>query len=277
MRDLADTLTVDMSNSPDKYESYDPSYFRKLFKIEDEHFWFCARNTVISKLVEQIQANLASGYRVLEVGCGTGNVLRVLERTCRNGSVIGMDLFSEGLVFARQRTKCSLVQGDVQMPPFDVQFDLVGVFDVLEHLPNDTEILRNLSSLLAPGGKLILTVPAHMSLWSYFDVASHHCRRYELREMQQKLTEAGYTIDYVTQYMAVIFPLMWLGRRVAAIVSRRTNEKERDANNTASNELRIIPGVNSILKWILTLEASLLVRRWHLPIGTSILAIVRKT
>lgn len=276
MTELADTLTVDMSNSMDKYESYDPNYFRKLFKIEDEHFWFCARNRVISKLVEQIQVNLAAGYRVLEVGCGTGNVLRVLERTCSRGSVVGMDLFSEGLVFARQRTKCGLVQGDVQNPPFNVQFDLVGIFDVLEHLPNDTEILRNLSSLLAPGGKLILTVPAHMSLWSYFDVASHHCRRYELQELQHKLTEAGYTIDYVTQYMAVIFPLMWLGRRVAARVSRQSNGKGLDADRTATNELKIVPLVNSILKWFLTLEASFLTRRRHLPIGTSILAIVHK-
>jgi SAM-dependent methyltransferase len=276
MQETPTTTTSSQKSVPQKHDSYDPKYFRELFKLEDEHFWFSTRNKIIGKLVSQLQTGLAPGYRVLEVGCGTGNVLRVLERTCKNGSVVGMDLFAEGLVFARQRTKCGLVQGDVQTPPFNVQFDLIGVFDVLEHLPNDMEILSNLSALLAPEGKLILTVPAHMSLWSYFDVASHHCRRYELRELRQKLAQSGYSIDYMTQYMAVIFPLMWLGRRVAAIMARGTNGNEIDADSTASNELKIVPVVNSLLKWVLSLETSLLGGRRRLPIGTSILAVVHK-
>jgi SAM-dependent methyltransferase len=276
MQELPTRPISNQTSFPHSHDSYDPKYFRKLFKVEDEHFWFSTRNKIIGRLVTQLQTGFAPGYRVLEVGCGTGNVLRVLERTCKNGSVVGMDLFSEGLQFARQRTKCSLVQGDVQTPPFNVQFDLIGVFDVLEHLPNDIEILSNILALLAPGGRLILTVPAHMSLWSYFDVASHHCRRYELRELRQKLAQSGYSIDYMTQYMAAIFPLVWLGRRVAAIMARGKNGGEIDADSTASNELKIVPVVNSLLKWVLGAEASLLGGRRHLPIGTSILAVVHK-
>ena len=73
--------------------SYDPH----LFAIEDRHFWFRARNRIISTLVKQITAALSPGYRVLEVGCGTGNVLCVLQQVCTGGAVVGLDLFEDGL------------------------------------------------------------------------------------------------------------------------------------------------------------------------------------
>src|SRR5947207_11114283 len=106
-----------------------------------------ARNQIIAAVVKQLTADLAPGYRVLEVGCGTGNVLRILQRACRNGSVIGMDLFAEGLRYARERTHCPLVQGDLRSPCFGAQFDLIGLFDVLEHVPDDTHVLRDLHTM----------------------------------------------------------------------------------------------------------------------------------
>ena len=132
------------------HHSYDQAYFEPLFAIEDRHFWFRARNRVIATVVGQITANLVPGYRVLEVGCGTGNnVLRVLEKGCKNGVVIGMDLFAEGLQYAQERTSCLLVQGDIQSPPFSIQFDMIGLFDMLEHLPDDMRVLHHLHTMLA--------------------------------------------------------------------------------------------------------------------------------
>ena len=148
---------------------YDPYYFAPLAAIEDRHFWFRARNRTLAALLARLTAPLADGYRVLEVGCGTGNVLRVLEQTCRRGLVVGMDLYGEGLTFARGRTHCPLVRGDMSHPPFEARFDLIGLFDVLEHLADDRRVLRDVRAMLAPGGRLVLTVPAHPELWSYFD------------------------------------------------------------------------------------------------------------
>ncbi len=256
--------------------SYNPAYFSPLFAIEDRHFWFRARNEAIATLVHQIASGLAPGYRVLEVGCGTGNVLRVLEKTCVDGKVVGMDLFAEGLLYARRRTACPLVQGDMHLPPFGRQFDLIGLFDVLEHLPNDLQVLRDLYSLLQEGGALLLTVPAHPSLWSYFDEASHHVRRYRVSELESKLINSGYRVEYLTQYMASIFPLVWLGRRIASLTDRRS---ARDADRTdrlALAELRIVPVFNDILTFMLAQEVRFITRRRRLPIGTSLLALARK-
>src|SRR5690349_10563409 len=90
------------------HSSYEPAYFAQLFAIEDRHFWFRARNRVLGRLVAGLTRGLPPGYRVLEVGCGTGTVLHTLEQACPAGTVIGMDLFAEGLAFARRRTTCPL-------------------------------------------------------------------------------------------------------------------------------------------------------------------------
>ncbi len=249
--------------------SYDPTFFTKLWQVEDRHFWFRARNAAIRGTLQRLISRLPEGYRVLEVGCGTGNVLRHVEQVCTQGQVIGLDLFLEGLRFARQRVNCPLVQADIHQPPFKTRFDLIGIFDVLEHLPDDRSVLRALHALLAENGTLLITVPAHMSLWSYFDEASHHYRRYQQRELHQKLIETGFEVTFITYYMASIFPLVGLGRRLAA-------RKDTESAALASNELKIVPILNSLLTAILGLEARLVAARRRLPIGTSLLAIATK-
>jgi hypothetical protein len=147
------------------------------------------------------------------------------------------------------------------------------MFDVLEHLPDDGGILRGLNRLLKPGGALLLTVPAHMSLWSYFDISSCHCRRYERAELASKLSETGFRVEYLTEFMISLFPLVWSGRRLKG--GKRPINRERADAKTA-NELKVIPGLNGLLKAVLSLEATAVTRRWRLPKGTSLLAIARK-
>lgn len=257
-------------------ESYDPDYFAPLFAVEDRHFWFQGRNPIISAVVRQLTEGLPEGYRVLEVGCGTGSVLRALEKVCPGGKVYGMDLFREGLSYARQRVTCPLIQGDVHWPPFSARFELIGMFDVLEHLDDDLDVLRDLYQMLAPGGALVLTVPAYKSLWSYFDEASRHARRYEKDELREKLEQTGYRVEYISPYMMSIFPLTWLTRRLAMIHPRYNSDDNRKNHELASKELRILPVINEVLTWMLSREARVVVRRRQLPAGTSLIAVARK-
>jgi SAM-dependent methyltransferase len=261
---------------PVEPSTYDPDYFVHLFAVEDRHFWFRARNRTISRIAEQLVAGLAPGYRVLEVGCGNGNTLRVLEQICRGGTVIGMDVFAEGLPYARGRVGCGLVRADIRRPPFTARFQLIGIFDVLEHLPDDRRVLNDLHAMLDPGGGLLLTVPAHPALWSYFDRASCHRRRYEPEELENKLSNAGFHVEYLTQYMSTIFPLVWLGRRVAFFFGKNRTDTGELTHGLARQELRIVPVLNGLLTFLLTQEIRLIARRRRLLIGTSLLAIARK-
>jgi SAM-dependent methyltransferase len=194
---------------------------------------------------------------------------------------MGMDLFAEGLAFARKRTSCHLVQGDLERPgfgvQFDLKFDLIGAFDVVEHLSDDLQVFRSLHSMLKPGGMLLLTVPAHQSLWSYFDEASHHCRRYELADLRRKLNEAGYDIEFISHFMATIYPLLWLVRRIRSSRPRTRNSDSADMDRALClEELRIVPILNGLLTLVLMQEARLIKSRFALPFGTSLIVAARR-
>lgn len=249
---------------------YDPSHFAKLVAVEDRHFWFRTRNRILSLVARQVVAEFVAGYRVLEVGCGDGNVLRFLERACPDGVVVGMDYFQEGLAYARERCSCPLVQGDLALPPFGKTFHLIGIFDVLEHLPDDRQVLRDLWRILDEGGRLMLTVPCDPALWSAFDEAAGHCRRYRQEDLEQKLKECGYKVEYLTPYMAGIYPLVWLSRRS----SKGSGPSEM--KRAVDRDLRVIPGLNGILSFVLSQEARWIGRRRRLPAGTSLLAVAGK-
>lgn len=253
--------------------TYDPQFFAKIAAVEDRHFWFCARNRIIAAALKRIVANLPADYRVLEVGCGTGQVLRHLVQMCREGEVIGMDLFPEAVAFARQRTSCRVIVGDILDPPDLGEFDVLALFDVLEHLPNDRQIVQALHRLLKPGGSLVLTVPAHMSLWSYFDVAACHCRRYSTTRLARLLVENGFKVEYRSEFMMILFPFIWLLRRIHG---GRTESDPQIATDRAGQELKVIPVINRILTEVLATEARVVKRGWSLPFGTSILAVARK-
>src|SRR5262249_34493886 len=156
----------------------------------------------------QVLAGLPAGYRVLEVGCGTGNVLRFLAKACPNGTVVGMDLYAEGLSYARRRVDCPLVVADVNRAPFRRGFHLIGAFDVLEHISDDGRILDGFWNLLESDGKVLITVPAHEFLWSYFDDISGHCRRYEAKDLRSRLESAGFEVQFLSPYMTCVYPML---------------------------------------------------------------------
>jgi SAM-dependent methyltransferase len=223
--------------------------------------------------LDRAAASLPPDYRILEIGCGTGNVLRILEKRAGSDRTIGMDLFSGGLGYARQRTHCGLIQADMYRPPFNVSFDVIGMFDVLEHLADDLAALRQVYGLLNAGGRLLLTVPAHRNLWSYADRFAGHYRRYEYGELAERLRSAGFHIDYLTPYMAAIFPLMLLRRQLMGYQETPDATREK---HLFFRELHPVPLVNGLLRWILEREAAVVRAGYTLPFGTSLLAVASK-
>lgn len=256
--------------------TFDPQLFEALARAEEKHFWFRSRNVMIRSVIARIVSDLPDGFRVLEVGCGTANVLRVLESACSRGTVAGMDLYWGGLSVARGRTECSLVQADMFNPPFDAVWDAIGLFDVLEHLTDDRNVLRDLRAMLGDSGRLVLTVPAHPSLWSYSDMAARHQRRYTEDDLAEKLDETGYTLEYMSQFMSLVLPLAWLARTFSANRSNAVLDGTERNRELFYQELKIVPGVNGILRFLLELETPFIARGKRIPFGTSLIAIARK-
>jgi SAM-dependent methyltransferase len=255
---------------------YAPFFFERLLEVEDRHFWFRARNRVIRALVSRVLHDAPAPPRVLEIGCGNGNVLRTLTALDRPTRVTGMDLLLEGLRLARRRVPCPLLVGDIRRPPFSRPFDLIGCFDVLEHLPNDEATLRSLHAALVPGGALVVSVPAHPWLWSDFDIASHHERRYEEVHLRSKLSRAGFEVEFSSPYMSLLLPPAWATRRLRPSLSSRGEPDLGDVYRRASRELRVVPILNGLFELLLAPEAFWLGHFRRLPFGTSLVALGRR-
>jgi len=273
LSDNSKAVSEFQQGDPERSQNYDPQFFAKIVKVEDRHFWYQARNAVITTIVKGVVRDLSSQFRVMEVGCGTGVVLRELARMCGREHVIGLELFPEAVAFARARTGCHVFVADILSPPSELgQFDVVCIFDVLEHLPDQQRTMRALAKVLKPNGMVIVTVPAHASLWSYFDVAGRHCRRYEGASLSGVLEDAGFTVRYMSEFMMALYPLMWLLRRING---RKALTPEQAAAK-ASSELKVVPIVNSVLKLLLAWEPLALKLGMTIPIGTSLLAVAEK-
>jgi SAM-dependent methyltransferase len=255
----------------DPRDGYSPSFFEKLALVEDRHFWFRFRNRLLSCVVQDLIAPLPNGFRMLEAGCGNGNVLRFLSSTIRHGKVIGIDLFEEGLRLAKHRSDGLLVRGDVHASPFGCRFEIIGAFDVIEHLHDDRQALRDFHRLLADDGLLLLTVPSHMALWSYFDQASGHYRRYSRKQLEETLDACGFRVEFATEFMMVLYPILWISRRLSGWLGGSKASHDR-----VLADLRVFPLLNPILLALLSWELPFVRRRVRIPFGSSLLAIARR-
>ena len=207
---------------------YDPHYFPTLAAVEREHYWFASRREVVRDALRAAVPDLA--HRALfDLGCGTGGLLRFL-----GDSGIALagacDAYPESLAIVRRLVAAPLVLVDEgRFPPLGPGYRLLSLFDVLEHIDDDTGTLRHVFSVLEPGGVLVLTVPAHPFLFDEMDELAHHRRRYRRSELGQKLRGAGFEVRRLTHFMAPLVPLVvvrWLVR--AASRGRRSAERRRN-------------------------------------------------
>jgi SAM-dependent methyltransferase len=249
---------------------FDPRYVPALAAVEQRHFWFRARNRIISTLARQIVRDFAPGYRVLDAGCGTGNTLRALKDACSTGSLFGADLYLEGLRFARRVADARVVQADVGELPFGSRFHLIGLFDVLEHIDEDAASLARIVRALDPAGAVLITVPADRGLWSYFDEAAHHCRRYTIDTLRTCINAAGLSTEFISPFMTITYPLLRLSRAVGRIFGQ-----SQPAAAARLYELRVVPVLNPLLEAALAPETRALAARRTLPFGASLVAVAR--
>lgn len=250
-------------------DSFDASAFGFLFEVEQRHFWHVGRREIILDVLRKNVPHL-SALKMLEIGCGNGSVLAHLKQ---NGvDIEGGDIFLEALKFSQQRVgSVNLYHLDVLALPFIDSFDIIGLFDVLEHIDEDERALREIGQALKSGGMLILTVPANKFLWGYFDAHSYHKRRYSKRELAAKLERNGFIIKKLTFFMFFLFPLLAAIRMAGNILHGAGG----GGKGRAHLEERNVPIINDFFLGILGLEKWLL-RYFTLPFGASLLVLAQK-
>lgn len=233
---------------------------------EQKYWWHVGR----LKIIEQYLAlatnnnNSPSKNKILNVGCGTGGTLPSLEKF---GTVQNVDVSDDAINYMKKLGyKVQKVNG-IELPYKDKSFSIVGAFDVLEHIDNDTDALREWSRVLKPGGRVVLTVPAYMWLWSDHDVSLHHFRRHTKKSIHQKAKAAG--LKPVKISYAIVFSLPLVsGFRVLNKLLRRKTDSE-------TSYVDIPEWTNNLFSRFLSSEA---VGHKYIsfPLGTSVIAILER-
>ncbi len=240
-------------NTMKESETFSPSFFDHLKNAENNHFWFEVRRKWI---FDKINKYVHPPAQFLEIGCGTGNVSSFLSKKGYN--VTGCEYYQEAIDIAWPGF--SIVKGDALNTPFsDHSFDIVGLFDVIEHFEEDMLLLLEANRVLKDNGYIAITVPAGENLWSSIDEESFHKRRYTSDMLNNLLREAGFmpcTIEHM--FISLYVPMKLMRYK-----------------NIRFNEFEINQVMNAILKGLFHAER-IISRFISLPVGTSIVAIAQK-
>jgi SAM-dependent methyltransferase len=251
----------------------DQELMRATLAVEDDHWWYRGRRRIIRAELDRLP--LPHPAEVLDAGCGSG---RTLLELVDYGRVRGIELDPEVAEVARDRGLGEVVQGRLEEVPWgEDSFDLITCLDVIEHTPDDQRTLAELHRVCRPGGFLLVTVPAHQFLWSAHDVYNHHYRRYSRRRLRDSAHTAGWTVGRISAFNSLLFApaaVVRLARRSAAGNAEGNGDSARGAGDDLYTGPRWL---NDTLEGPLRLEASWLRRGGTLPLGLSLLAVLRKS
>ncbi len=244
---------------------FKPEQFTHLFRLESENFWFRSRNRFI---LWAINRYFPSTRDMMELGCGTGFVSSAVERERPDIKLTATELYADGAVLAARRLKnATVLQIDARDIPFESEFDLVGAFDVIEHIGEDKQVLCEIHRSLKSGGGLLLTVPQHPALWSRVDDFSHHKRRYTRPELMSKVEESGFRVLRCTSFVTLLLPVM--------IASRLLARDRIEFDPFAEFEIPVL--FNWFFERTLDVERWLISAGFSLPVGGSLLLVAKRS
>jgi 2-polyprenyl-3-methyl-5-hydroxy-6-metoxy-1,4-benzoquinol methylase len=238
------------------------SSFKEMQKQQNAHWWFQGRKLIIQYFLNKNRST--NKANILEIGCGTGANLALL-KTFGNVTAIEMNAYARKQ--AEHILGKKIINGHLpdNLPLNNEKYNVICLFDVLEHVQKDQESLKILNHYLDDKGYLILTVPAIPMLYSKHDKDLHHFRRYRKKELLILLENANFTVKHFTYFNTLLLPLAFISRVLDKIIPKN---KARGSNNPPKF-------LNQLLLKIFSLEL-FLIKYIKLPIGLSMLFVMVK-
>ena len=236
--------------------------YRQTRALEEAHWWFVGMRAIYRKQLQSL--GLARDARILDLGCGTGGNLGLLESL---GSTWALDASLTAASFVKQRGFPRIgVASATELPVPDASFDVVTAFGVIEHVEEDERMLREMCRVTRPGGHMLIVTSAHRWLWSVHDDRVHHVRRYRISELGERVRRAGWRVEQLSYVNAALFPAVAVVRTLQRLIPERPTEAERGMSGFG-----MPPGpVNRALAALLGFEGTLL-SRMDLPMGVGLI------
>lgn len=234
--------------------------FDRMAEQDQIHWWYVARRRILADLIRR-EVDLPANARILEIGCGTGHNFPMLERF---GTLDAIELDGEARALASRRLGRAV--GDAALPGLagvaDGAYDLIALLDVLEHVDGDIAALESIAAKLAPGGRILVTVPAYQWMWSAHDIAHHHKRRYAKKGLRRVAEAAGLKVRSLGFFNSLLFPLA-----AAVRLAGKAAGKQESDDKVPPRPL------NALFEKIFGLERHL-VGRLPMPAGVSLFALL---
>lgn len=233
--------------------------YDQMAELDERHWWYRARREVLEALIRRV-ARPPKDAKILEIGCGTGHNFAMLSSF---GHVDALELDEQVRGFAEKRLGREIMSAPLPelagVP--DEGYDLIGAFDVIEHIDDDLAGVASIAAKLKPGGKFVMTVPAHAWMWSAHDVVNHHKRRYSKRALKRLIEGSPLKLESIGYFNSLLFP---------AAVAERLASKARGKQD-AELKLPSAP-LNAALERTFATERHL-IGRVPLPPGLSLYAV----
>ncbi len=234
--------------------------YRKLVKMQDEHWWFLGRKKIIKKILDSIGVY---NVRILDIGGGMGGNVNILKNY---GEVTVIDKETVAIEQLKNIKSINILEGYFpdDFKNIELDYKLVTMFDVLEHLRDDKYVLKFLYRKLPTQSTLVITVPAYQFMFSKHDENCHHYRRYTLSKLKECLEGSGFELIYVSYFNSLLFPLALISRFVTKIRGK-----------TTTLELEPNKNINKVLLNLFSIESKL-IPKLSLLFGLSIIAVCKK-
>jgi len=240
---------------------------QRYYELGKTYWWLAGKYRIIQDVVKRTFRPTRPRPRVLDLGCGPGNLLDFL---VPHGDTYGSDFSADALRFCTARGYRRLFRADFhQLPLMSDSFDLVTSIDVLEHLQDDRRAVSELHRILRPAGLLVVSVPAFQLLWGDHDTLYGHYRRYRTGEVRERLEAAGLRVLKLTYFEPLFFLPLWLYRSLKKLVLKEGGIEQRD------DFVRLPRIVNAVLTWLIAAER-FPIRYLSFPFGVTLLAVAEK-
>ena len=238
----------------------------KIMENSHNHWWYKSRIKILDNVLKN-KFSICESNKILEIGCGTGANIDLLSKY---GELFAVEMDEESRKISLAKSK-NIKDGNLpDNIPFNDKFSLVCLLDVLEHIQEDEDSLKTIFKLTENNGKLLLTVPAYQFLWNNHDDVCHHKRRYTLKDLEKKVINSGFSIEYSSYFNNFLFAPIAMTKILMKFQKKAVNSLTIFSNESVFSKIQ-----NSIFEFIFSLERKFIPKS-KFNFGISIIILAEK-